>query len=239
MVHADHLGRPIRMTDAARTTVWQAFYNPFGEPYSLSGTIENNLRFPGQVFLIETGLSYNWHRHYDPTTGRYTQPDPLRFVDGPSVYAYAGASPEMNFDQRGLANCTYSITNHTMTCVSNNGAVSSSVGPSGVSSGLGLCKDNPSCSGVKDAGPIPPGNYRMNSDDRPGHEGRWRLEPDPPVSGFWCYIGGRCGFQYHAGHRTLGCINADADDPNTMNVFLTNQHLLNSENGNNMLTVNP
>ena len=66
MVHADHLGRPIRMTNAARAIVWQAVYNPFGEPYSLSGSIENNLRFPGQFFLIETGLAYNWHRHYDP-----------------------------------------------------------------------------------------------------------------------------------------------------------------------------
>ena len=102
MVHADHLGRPIRMTNASRATVWQAFYNPWGEPYGLSGSIENNLRFPGQFFLIETGLAYNWHRHYDPTTGRYTQADPLRFVDGPSVYAYAGASPFTNVDRDGL-----------------------------------------------------------------------------------------------------------------------------------------
>ena len=101
LVHSDHLGRPIRMTDATRATVWQASYNPFGEPYSLSGTLENNLRFPGQFFLIETGLAYNWHRHYDPTTGRYTQADPLRFVDGPSVYAYAGGSPFMKVDRDG------------------------------------------------------------------------------------------------------------------------------------------
>ena len=82
-------------------TVWQAFYNPWGEPYSLAGTIENNLRFPGQFFLIETAQAYNWHRHYDPSTGRYTQPDPLRFVDGPSVYAYVGSSPYMNVDRTG------------------------------------------------------------------------------------------------------------------------------------------
>ncbi|MGE0056286.1 MAG: RHS repeat-associated core domain-containing protein [Hyphomicrobium sp.] len=36
---------------------------------------------------------YNWHRHYDPTLGRYTQPAPLGFVDGPSVYAYARSAP--------------------------------------------------------------------------------------------------------------------------------------------------
>jgi uncharacterized protein RhaS with RHS repeats len=51
---------------------------------------------------METGLSYNWHRFYDPATGRYTQPDPLRFVDGPSVYGYAGASPLMQVDPFGM-----------------------------------------------------------------------------------------------------------------------------------------
>jgi RHS repeat-associated protein len=100
-VHTDHLGRPTRMTDAAKASVWQAAYNPHGEAAGLSGTISNNLRFPGQVFQIETNLAYNWHRHYDATTGRYTQPDPLRFVDGPSIYAYAGNSPYMRTDRDG------------------------------------------------------------------------------------------------------------------------------------------
>ena len=101
MVHSDHLGRPIRMTDSTKATVWQAQYKPFGEPVTISGTKANNLRFPGQYFQIETGFAYNWHRHYDPTTGRYTQPDPLRFVDGPSMYAYAGNSPLMRTDRDG------------------------------------------------------------------------------------------------------------------------------------------
>jgi RHS repeat-associated protein len=101
-VHTDHLGRPVRMTNAAKATVWQASWKPWGEVQSISGTILNNLRFPGQYFQIETGLAYNWHRTYDPVTGRYTQPDPLGFVDGPSVYAYAGNSPFMNVDRNGL-----------------------------------------------------------------------------------------------------------------------------------------
>ncbi len=100
-VHTDHLGRPTRMTDAARATVWQASWKPWGEIENISGTILNNLRFPGQYFQIETGLAYNHHRHYDAVTGRYTQPDPLGFVDGPSVYAYAMNSPFMNTDRDG------------------------------------------------------------------------------------------------------------------------------------------
>ena len=101
MVHADHLGRPNRLTDSTKTTVWAATYKPWGEVQSMSGTRSNNLRLPGQYFQIEINLAHNWHRHYDPVTGRYTQPDPLRFVDGPSVYAYAGNSPFMYIDREG------------------------------------------------------------------------------------------------------------------------------------------
>ena len=100
-MHADHLGRPIRMTDAAKATVWQATWKPWGEPHSISGSVPNPIRFPGQYFQLETNLHYNHHRHYDPVTGRYTQPDPLRFIDGPSVYAYAGNSPYMYVDREG------------------------------------------------------------------------------------------------------------------------------------------
>jgi RHS repeat-associated protein len=100
-VHADHLGRPIRMTNTAKATVWAATWKPWGEVQALSGTSSNNLRYPGQYFQIETGLHYNHHRMYDPVTGRYTQPDPLRFVDGPSVYAYAKNSPFMYTDREG------------------------------------------------------------------------------------------------------------------------------------------
>jgi RHS repeat-associated protein len=100
-VHTDHLGRPTRLTDSVRSTVWSASWTPWGEPHSLSGGETLNLRFPGQYFQIETGLAYNWHRHYDATTGRYTQPDPLRFIDGPSLYAYAGNSPFMFVDEDG------------------------------------------------------------------------------------------------------------------------------------------
>ena len=102
-VHTDHLGRPIKLTSAAKAVVFTAVYKPYGEVYSTSATVANNLRFPGQYFQIETGFAYNWHRQYDPVTGRYTQPDPLRFVDGPSIYNYATNTPLMKMDREGLA----------------------------------------------------------------------------------------------------------------------------------------
>jgi RHS repeat-associated protein len=102
-VHADHLDRPVRMTNASQTLVWDAVYKPYGEVASITGSASLDARFPGQWFQLETGLHYNWHRTYDPTTGRYLQPDPLGFVDGPSVYAYASSSPVMRTDDKGLA----------------------------------------------------------------------------------------------------------------------------------------
>jgi RHS repeat-associated protein len=101
-VHVDQLNRPVQMTDAAKAVVWSAVYSPFGAAYSITGSETLNARFPGQWFQLEAGLHYNWHRHYDPSLGRYTQPDPLGFVDGPSVYAYASGSPASQIDPEGL-----------------------------------------------------------------------------------------------------------------------------------------
>lgn len=101
-VHVDHLHRPIRMTDAAKVQVWDAVWKPWGEPDSINGSVSLDARFPGQWFQIEAGLHYNWHRHYDASIGRYSQPDPLGFIDGASVYAYVKASPLALIDVRGL-----------------------------------------------------------------------------------------------------------------------------------------
>ena len=100
-VHVDLLNRPIKMTDGAKASVWTAVWQPWGSPQSITGTATLDARFPGQWYQLEAGLHYNWHRHYDPSLGRYTQPDPLGFVDGPSVYAYAGSAPHRWVDRDG------------------------------------------------------------------------------------------------------------------------------------------
>jgi RHS repeat-associated protein len=89
------------MTNAAKASVWDAVWLPWGGVQSITGSATMDARFPGQWFQLETGLHYNWHRSYDPSVGRYTQPDPLGFVDGPSVYAYAGGSPGQYVDPDG------------------------------------------------------------------------------------------------------------------------------------------
>jgi RHS repeat-associated protein len=79
-VHVDHLHRPVKMTSAAKATVWDAVWQPFSGAHAITGTASLNLRFPGQWFQAESGLHFNWHRSYDPTLGKYAQPDPVGFV---------------------------------------------------------------------------------------------------------------------------------------------------------------
>jgi len=100
-VHIDHLNRPVQMTDATKATVWQASWLPFGAPQAISGIAALDARFPGQWFEIGDGLSYNWNRNYDSSIGRYTQPDPLELVNGPSMYGYSLQSPLLRFDFMG------------------------------------------------------------------------------------------------------------------------------------------
>ena len=76
-------------------------WQPWGGAHILTGAQTLNERFPGHWFQLESGLYYNWHRHYDPSLGRYTQPDPLGFVDGPGVYGYGRNSPQRYVDKDG------------------------------------------------------------------------------------------------------------------------------------------
>lgn len=96
----DHIGRPVFVTDANDTYVYQASYLPFGTIESASGG-PLDYRFPGQWFQSESGLFQNWMRDYDPEMGRYMQADPLGLVDGAAVYNYARQSPMMFVDPRG------------------------------------------------------------------------------------------------------------------------------------------
>ena len=107
--HNDHLGTPQALSDAAGRTVWQAEYEPFGraavseDPDGDGQRVVNNLRFPGQYYDAETGLHYNYHRDYDPETGRYLQPDPAGIKNGENhLYTYVMNNPVLFIDPEGL-----------------------------------------------------------------------------------------------------------------------------------------
>jgi RHS repeat-associated protein len=108
-VHADHLNTPRRITRPSDSAiVWRWDSDPFGtdaanqDPDGDSTQFTYNLRFPGQYFDAETGLSYNYFRDYDAAIGRYVQSDPIGLQGGLNTYTYVGANPLDGIDVFGL-----------------------------------------------------------------------------------------------------------------------------------------
>jgi RHS repeat-associated protein len=109
-VHTDHLNTPrkiSRPSDNALMWRWDPdTYGSVGPNQSPSGlgTFVYNLRFPGQYYLPETGLFYNYFRDYDPQMGRYIESDPIGLAGGNySTYGYDNSNPLTFMDPSGLS----------------------------------------------------------------------------------------------------------------------------------------
>ncbi len=50
----------------------------------------------------KTQLVYNYHRTYDPSTGRYLRSDPIGLATGLNTYSYVSNAPTMRVDKYGL-----------------------------------------------------------------------------------------------------------------------------------------
>jgi RHS repeat-associated protein len=97
-----HLGQPLKLFDKAGRTTWSARSQAFGKVDVVVNETENPLRFPGQYEDGETGLYYNYHRYYDPETGRYLRSDPMGISAGLNSYVYGGSNPLSGIDPLGL-----------------------------------------------------------------------------------------------------------------------------------------
>jgi RHS repeat-associated protein len=98
----DQQGNPQYMTNEAGVVVWEARYLPFGQAI-INGhsSVENNFRFPGQYYDAETGLHYNYHRYYDPGTGRYVTADPIGQAGGLNLFVYVNNNSINSTDPKG------------------------------------------------------------------------------------------------------------------------------------------
>ncbi len=88
-VLADPLFRPRELVDSAGALAWKAEYDGFGRLRAESGAATGSpFRLCGQYADREIGLHYNRFRHYDPTTARFLQPDPIGIFGGLNEYFY-------------------------------------------------------------------------------------------------------------------------------------------------------
>jgi len=107
--HNDHLGTPQVLTDESGQIAWYGDYEPFGKVNILVERTTNNFRFPGQYFIEETGLYYNWWRWYESEVGRYMEFEPkeitilLRYdFEFKEDFLYSRNNPVVYYDLNGM-----------------------------------------------------------------------------------------------------------------------------------------
>ncbi|MEU4927163.1 DUF6531 domain-containing protein [Streptomyces yokosukanensis] len=105
----DLVGTPTELIDEAGDIAWRSRSTLWGKTtWPTSSTAYIPLRFPGQYHDPETGLHYNYFRHYDPETARYLTLDPLGLEPAPNPVAYV-PNPLIESDPEGLAPCRQDV----------------------------------------------------------------------------------------------------------------------------------
>ncbi|MFE7775781.1 putative T7SS-secreted protein [Streptomyces sp. NPDC057445] len=101
----DLVGTPTELVDESGELAWRTRSTLWGTTtWAKSSTAYTPLRFPGQYFDPETGLHYNYFRHYDPETARYLSLDLLGLSPAPNPNTYVH-NPITWVDQLGLSPC--------------------------------------------------------------------------------------------------------------------------------------
>ncbi len=99
------MGAPTELLDESGGIAWRTRSTLWGTTtWNADATAYTPLRFPGQYADPETGLHYNFHRHYDPTTARYLSQDPLGLDLSPNPVTYVH-NPHVGIDPLGLQSC--------------------------------------------------------------------------------------------------------------------------------------
>ncbi|MEU6768959.1 DUF6531 domain-containing protein [Streptomyces sp. NPDC046853] len=108
----DLVGTPTELVDEEGTVAWRSRTSLWGLPLrDAPEEVGCPLRFPGQYYDAETGLHYNHHRYYDPSTARYHSPDPLGLDPAPHHHNYV-TNPLTWIDPLGLAPSCKAVIRH-------------------------------------------------------------------------------------------------------------------------------
>ncbi|MEU6572201.1 RHS repeat-associated core domain-containing protein, partial [Streptomyces parvulus] len=97
----DATGNVLGLADNTGKRTHTYAYGPTGLPRTTpTESVPQPYRYAG-AYADPTGLYKMGHRYYDPTLGRFTQPDPSG--QETNAYLYAGGDPVNGIDPAGLA----------------------------------------------------------------------------------------------------------------------------------------
>lgn len=98
----DYQGSVLALIDNTGTVTARYAYSPYGATTSFLGDT-NRIRWTGTYQLTGSGNYLTGYRTYNPSTARFTQPDPTG--QDPNVYAYTEGDPVDNSDTTGALSC--------------------------------------------------------------------------------------------------------------------------------------
>ena len=108
LLHRDHQGSVVSVSDAAGALVSQSVYHPFGQQtvlWSAPTAAPNDRGYTGHRNLANVGIIHMGGRIYDPRLGRFLQADPFvqfpHASQGHNRYSYVQNNPLSHTDPSG------------------------------------------------------------------------------------------------------------------------------------------
>ena len=99
-LHADGLASVVKATNGTGAVTLARQYDAWGNLEA--GKTEPGYAFTGREWNPESDLYYYRARYYDPRTGTFVAPDPIKFNAGVNFYAYVRGNPATFIDSLGL-----------------------------------------------------------------------------------------------------------------------------------------
>ncbi|MFW6537439.1 RHS repeat-associated core domain-containing protein [Acinetobacter baumannii] len=202
--HCDQVGTPQTMTNTRGECVWEILHNTWGTALEIKAVNQdnpfeqNNLRFQGQYYDLETELHYNRYRYYEPHSARYVSKDPIGLEGGLNIMNYV-INPNQLIDPMGLY-VVLDFYKHKNIIIARDiekdtKLIIQNVYTGGQINDIGFTSNGTA---------LPNGKYFLVPDDR--HPDRYALYGDDGWIDDFSIDGKRSGFRLHPGRVSLGCV---------------------------------